>query len=193
MSLPAGKDSTAATRPEHPGRQDQSRGPAAPARPVAAGRVSAGGTKIHAGKQRDQPNPASHVPPPDYSRHLPLPCPSTTLELPPMLGRCLTSLVHACTWASAPRAVRCGSSLQTQCQSQGMNLSVDSLHAAMQRVRSEVLQPYGTIRMQTTQMSNLHRTTDMLRHVPAPAQAHCQTQGANRGCNPACRLLHRDR
>ena len=48
---------------------------------------------------------------------------------------------------------------------QGMNLSVESLHAAMQRVRSEVLQPYGTIRMQTTQMSNLHRTTDMLRHV----------------------------
>lgn len=82
-----------------------------------------------------------------------------------MLGRCLTSLVHACTWASAPHAVRCGSSLQTQCQSQGMNLSVDTLHAAMQRVRSEVLQPYGTIRMQTTQMSNLHRTTDMLRHV----------------------------
>jgi hypothetical protein len=35
----------------------------------------------------------------------------------------------------------------------------------MQRVRAEVLQPYGTIRMQTTQMSNLHRTTDMLRHV----------------------------
>ncbi len=58
-----------------------------------------------------------------------------------------------------------GFSIQCQFQSQGMNLSVDSLHAAMQRVRSEVLQPYGTIRMQTTQMSNLHRTTDMLRHV----------------------------
>lgn len=46
-----------------------------------------------------------------------------------------------------------------------MNLSVETLHAAMQRVRSEVLQPYATIRTQTTQMSNLHRTTDMLRHV----------------------------
>ncbi len=42
---------------------------------------------------------------------------------------------------------------------------MDSLHAAMQRVRSEVLQPYSAIRMQTSQMSNLHRTTDMLRHV----------------------------
>ena len=46
-----------------------------------------------------------------------------------------------------------------------MSLSVDSLQAAMQRVRSEVLQPYSTIRMQTSQISNLHRTTDMLRHI----------------------------
>ena len=42
---------------------------------------------------------------------------------------------------------------------------MDSLHAAMQRVRVEVLQPHATIRTQTTQMGNLHRTTDMLRHV----------------------------
>ena len=48
---------------------------------------------------------------------------------------------------------------------QGMNLSVESLHATMQRVREEVLQPYATMRVQTMQMSNLHRTSDVLRHV----------------------------
>lgn len=48
---------------------------------------------------------------------------------------------------------------------QGMALSVESLHGAMQRVRAEVLQPYATIRTQTAQMGNLHATTDMLRHV----------------------------
>ena len=51
------------------------------------------------------------------------------------------------------------------CTAQGMNLSVESLHATMQRVRGEVLQPYATMRVQTMQMGNLHRTSDVLRHV----------------------------
>jgi hypothetical protein len=48
---------------------------------------------------------------------------------------------------------------------QGINLSVDSLQAAMRRVRAEVMQPYASIRMQTSQLHNLHTTADVLRHV----------------------------
>ncbi|CAL8469379.1 g8920 [Coccomyxa elongata] len=48
---------------------------------------------------------------------------------------------------------------------QGINLSVDSLQAAMRRVRAEVMQPYTSIRMQTSQLHNLHTTADTLRHV----------------------------
>ncbi|EIE21637.1 hypothetical protein COCSUDRAFT_30131 [Coccomyxa subellipsoidea C-169] len=48
---------------------------------------------------------------------------------------------------------------------QGINLSVDSLQAAMRRVRAEVMQPYASIRLQTSQLHNLHTTADVLRHV----------------------------
>lgn len=48
---------------------------------------------------------------------------------------------------------------------QGINLSVDSLQAAMRRVRAEVMQPYSSIRLQTSQLHNLHTTADVLRHV----------------------------
>ncbi|CAK0784167.1 hypothetical protein CVIRNUC_007370 [Coccomyxa viridis] len=54
---------------------------------------------------------------------------------------------------------------EAQAFMQGMNLSVESLHATMQRVRGEVLQPYATMRVQTMQMGSLHRTSDVLRHV----------------------------
>lgn len=42
---------------------------------------------------------------------------------------------------------------------------MDSLQAAMRRVRAEVMQPYTSIRMQTSQLHNLHTTADTLRHV----------------------------
>ena len=63
------------------------------------------------------------------------------------------------------------------CTLQGMNLSVESLHATMMRVRGEVLQPYATMRVQTMQMGNLHRTSDVLRHVLQRLQAHRQAEG----------------
>ena len=80
------------------------------------------------------------------------------------LSGIISGALHG-TWPPANCADCADPLLQVLSSLQGVNLSVESLHAAMQRVRSEVLQPYGTIRMQTTQMSNLHRTTDMLRHV----------------------------
>jgi hypothetical protein len=35
----------------------------------------------------------------------------------------------------------------------------------MQRVLADVMQPYSSIRQQTSQLHNLHTTADMLRHV----------------------------
>ena len=48
---------------------------------------------------------------------------------------------------------------------QGVNLSVDSLQAAMRRVRAEVMGPYAAITAQTAQLTNLQATGDLLRHV----------------------------
>lgn len=48
---------------------------------------------------------------------------------------------------------------------QGINLSVDSLQAAMRRVRAEVMGPYTAITSQTAQLINLQAAGDLLRHV----------------------------
>ena len=48
---------------------------------------------------------------------------------------------------------------------QGINLAVESLAAALRRVRSEVGGPHAALRMQTAQLANLHCTLDLLRHL----------------------------
>ena len=67
-----------------------------------------------------------------------------------------------CTAYMPMRAI---TTCQVRVAMQGINLSVDSLQAAMQRVLTDVMQPYNSIRQQTSQMQNLHATADILRHV----------------------------
>jgi hypothetical protein len=48
---------------------------------------------------------------------------------------------------------------------QGINLAVESLTAALRRVRGEVAAPHAALRAQALQLRNLHATLDLLRHL----------------------------
>ena len=48
---------------------------------------------------------------------------------------------------------------------QGINLAVESLAAALARVRGEVGGPHAALRTQTAQLANLHGALDLLRHL----------------------------
>ena len=48
---------------------------------------------------------------------------------------------------------------------QGINLAVESLTAALRRVRGEVAAPHAALRGQAAQLRNLHATLDLLRHL----------------------------